>query len=138
MQFHLCDSKRLHFCVTSATSFILKKAPLLRGSGSSSCSIGNFAFSAVEIRRKDNMKSEKVFFESCFSALQALHFNFKFNKNQYSKGFNVVTIHTKTQDFVTKRNRIRNAALQRCYKSLVTRMVKDLSHFVTFVTGKVC
>jgi len=138
MQFHLCDSHGLRLSVTTATSFILKKAPLLRGSGSSSCSIGNFAFSGVGIGRNDNMKREKLFFESCFSALQALHFHFKFNKNQYSKGFNVVTLHTKTPDFVTKRNRIRNAALQRCYKSLVTRLVKGLSHFVTFVTGKVC
>ena len=56
------------------------------------------------------MKAEKHFFESDFTALQTLHFHFKINKNQYSKGFQLVTLPIKIPDFVTKRNKICNAA----------------------------
>lgn len=54
------------------------------------------------------MKGENHVFESCFLALQTLHFHFQFNKNQYSKGFQLVTLAFKQVDFVTKRNRFCN------------------------------
>lgn len=138
LQFHLCDSQGLRFSVTTATGLHLKEAPLLRGSGSSSKSLRKICFLAFWIARKCNMNIGKLFFESDFSALQTLHFHFQISKNQYSKGFHLVTLTTKTPEFVTKRNRIRNTALQLCYKSLVTTLVAGLSGFVTFVTEKIC
>jgi len=122
--FEIRDSQRLHFSVTTATTLHFKEAPLLRGNDSSRGKIKNFCFSGFKIERNGNMSVKKAFFESGFRALQTLHLYFKFNKNQYGKGFKVVTLLLKGIDFVTKRNGICNMALQVCYKPLVTRLVK--------------
>lgn len=128
MRFHLHDSKALHFSVTIASSPHFKEPPLLRGSGSSSFLFEKIWFLRHLFSWKWDIRCKKLFFEPVFSALQPLHFNFNFNKNQYSKRFHVVTSLVKCFNSVTKRNRYCNTVLHSCYKSLVTRLVKSFSY----------
>lgn len=110
-QFYLGDSQRLHFGVTIASSLHFKESPLLRGSGSSSILFRKFRFLGYKMENNYNMNDGKLFFETQFLALQALHFHFQINKSKNRKGFPLVTpekikpdlLHQRN-NFVTRRN----------------------------------
>jgi hypothetical protein len=120
MQLQICDSQRLHFSVTTASSLLLNEPLLYRRGSSSSYPVRNFEKCDCSCGESGSKQAKSAFFQSMFLALQTLHFCYTSNKSKYSKGFQVVTPSEKEQnllqtvtDYVTKRNRsVTNRLLQ--------------------------
>lgn len=124
----LCDSRGLHFVVTTATSLHLNAAPLCCGSGSSSSSLPKFGFSATSTGRNGGFVGQNAFCKVGFLLLQLLQTNNFFKKNQYSKGFQHVTTHPQKSNVVTFLLQSCNILLQVVTNRVVTSTRAGFSH----------